>query len=43
MNADFSAVQTVLIDLRSDKYCNCVLQSKVYEHYSLEKYDLAEV
>jgi len=43
MNADFSVVQAVLIDLRVDKYCTYMLQSIVYEHYSLEKYDVPKV
>ena len=40
MNADFSVVQAVLIDLRFDKYRSYVLYSIMYEHYSLEEYGL---
>jgi hypothetical protein len=40
INADFSIVQAVLIDLRFGKYCTYMLQLIVYEHYSLEKCDV---
>jgi len=43
MNADFSVVRAVPIHLRFDKYFTYVVQSIVYDHYSLEKYDLPNV
>jgi len=43
MNDDFLVVRTLLIDFRFDKYCTYVVQSIVYDHYSLEKYDLPKV
>jgi len=43
MDANFLVVQAVLIDLGFDKDCTYVLQSIVYEHYSLQKHDLLKV
>lgn len=40
MNAEFSVVQAVLIDLRFDKNRSYVSHSIMDEHYSIEKYGL---